>query len=109
MSLPALALAGHFGKQQFLDGVSLVPATLVGFALSGATRSSLDRGRTHAAVLAVAGYLLTDWSTPVFLSVAVPVLVIFSYAFLPRSMAMWVAFEYMVDVSNGESWAQPRR
>jgi len=54
MSIPALALAGHFGRQQFVDGMLLMPATAVGFALSGASRSYLDRGRTHAAVLAVA-------------------------------------------------------
>jgi len=61
-----------------------------------------------AALLVAAGWILTDWSLPVFLAVSVPVLLLFSYAFLPRSMALWVAFEYMVDVSNGEPWAQPR-
>lgn len=54
MSIPALALAGHFGRQQFVDGMMLMPATVVGFALSGVSRSWLDRGRTHSAVLAVA-------------------------------------------------------
>lgn len=54
MSIPALWLAGHFGRQQFIDGILLMPATAIGFALSGASRSYLDRGLTHAAVLAVA-------------------------------------------------------
>lgn len=54
MSIPALWMAGHFGSQQFYDGMLLMPATVVGFALSGSTRSYLDRGRTHKAVLAVA-------------------------------------------------------
>ncbi len=54
MSLPALALAGHFGPQQAVDGLLLIPATAIGFALSGATRSFLDGGRTRAAVLATA-------------------------------------------------------
>lgn len=54
MSIPALWLAGHFGREQFVDGMLLLPATAVGFAFSGASRSYLDRGRTHAAVLAVA-------------------------------------------------------
>lgn len=54
MSIPALALAGHFGVQQAIDGALLLPATAIGFALSGATRSFLDRGRTRAAVLATA-------------------------------------------------------
>ncbi|MFN2376113.1 MAG: sulfite exporter TauE/SafE family protein [Candidatus Binatia bacterium] len=54
MSIPALALAGHFGRQEFVAGMMLMPATVVGFALSGFSRSWLDRGRTHSAVLAVA-------------------------------------------------------
>jgi uncharacterized protein len=54
MSIPALALAGHFGREQLVDGMLLLPPTLVGFALSGWTRSWLDAGRTRAAVLAVA-------------------------------------------------------
>ena len=54
MSIPALALAGHFGRDELLDGMLLLPPTLVGFALSGYTRSWLDAGRTRAAVLGVA-------------------------------------------------------
>lgn len=54
MSIPALAFAGHFGVQQTIDGLLLLPATAAGFALSGASRSFLDRGRTRSAVLAVA-------------------------------------------------------
>lgn len=54
MSIPALALAGHFGREQLVDGMLLLPPTLIGFALSGFTRSWLDAGRTRAAVLGVA-------------------------------------------------------
>jgi uncharacterized membrane protein YfcA len=54
MSIPALALAGHFGRVQLVDGMLLLPPTIVGFALSGFTRSWLDAGRTRAAVLGVA-------------------------------------------------------
>lgn len=54
MSIPALALAGHFGRTQVIDGLLLLPAVAVGFGLSSATRDYLDRGRTHTAVLAVA-------------------------------------------------------
>jgi uncharacterized membrane protein YfcA len=54
MSIPALALAGHFGREQLINGMLLLPPTLVGFALSGFTRSWLDAGRTRAAVLGVA-------------------------------------------------------
>jgi uncharacterized membrane protein YfcA len=54
MSIPALALAGHFGREQLVDGLLLLPPTLLGFALSGFTRSWLDAGRTRGAVLGVA-------------------------------------------------------
>ncbi len=54
MSIPALALAGHFGREHLIDGLLLLPPTFVGFALSGFTRSWLDAGRTRAAVLGVA-------------------------------------------------------
>jgi uncharacterized membrane protein YfcA len=54
MSIPALALAGHFGREQLADGMLLLPPTFVGFALSGVTRSWLDAGRTRAAVLGIA-------------------------------------------------------
>ncbi|HXC53453.1 MAG TPA: sulfite exporter TauE/SafE family protein [Candidatus Limnocylindrales bacterium] len=54
MSIPALALAGHFGRVELASGLLLLPATGVGFAMSGASRRYLDEGRTRGAVLAVA-------------------------------------------------------
>lgn len=54
MSIPALAVAGHFGSKELLDGLMLLPATAVGFAMSSGSRAYLDRGRTHTAVMAVA-------------------------------------------------------
>lgn len=54
LSIPALALAGRFGRAELIDGLMLIPATLVGFAFSGATHAYLDRGRTRRAVLVVA-------------------------------------------------------
>lgn len=56
MSIPALAVAGHFGAKEFADGMMLLPATALGFALSGSTRAFLDQGRTHSAVMAVATF-----------------------------------------------------
>jgi uncharacterized protein (DUF983 family) len=61
-----------------------------------------------AAMVALALFFATDWSTGVALTVGVVFVLGFSYTFLPISMATWVAVEYAVDVSNGESWAQPR-
>ena len=54
------------------------------------------------------GWILTDWSVPVFLAVAVPTVALFCVFFLPRSQALWVGIEYATDVANGEEWARPR-
>ena len=62
-----------------------------------------------AAATALALFFFTDWSTPVALGVGVAIVLAFCYAFLPLSMALWTAIEYSTDVSNGESWAAPRR
>jgi uncharacterized membrane protein YfcA len=68
LSIPALAVAGHFGGAELVHGLLLLPATALGFACSGATRRYLDEGRTRAAVLsvatlsAVAVVLKTAWS-----------------------------------------------
>jgi uncharacterized protein len=54
MSIPALALAGHFGRSETVGALMILPATAVGFAASAWTRNYLDDGRTRGAVLAVA-------------------------------------------------------
>jgi uncharacterized protein (DUF983 family) len=61
-----------------------------------------------AAGMLLAAFVLTDWSLPVFLAVALPAILVFSYAFWPRSIGLWVAVEYLTDLSNGEDWARPR-
>lgn len=60
-----------------------------------------------ALVLAVL-WLATDWDVPTAMAVGVPLVLVFSYAFLPYSMALWTAVEYGTDVQNGESWVEPR-
>lgn len=61
-----------------------------------------------AAAVAIAMFLLTDWSVGFGFSVGAVCVLTFSFVFLPISMASWVAVEYAVDVSNGERWATPR-
>src|SRR5215204_4618117 len=46
-----------------------------------------------AALLAVALFFATDWSTPVALSVGVALVLAFSYFWLPRAIGLWVATE----------------
>jgi uncharacterized protein (DUF983 family) len=60
-----------------------------------------------AAVFAVV-WLTTDWSAELALAIGAPLVVAFCYGFLPLSMALWTAIEYVTDVSNREWWAHPR-
>jgi uncharacterized protein (DUF983 family) len=62
-----------------------------------------------AAGVALALFFLAPWSRAVELTLGIAFVIAFSYAFLPLSMALWTAVEYLVDVSNGESWTEPRR
>lgn len=53
-SLATLAAAGEFGGTELWLGAVLVPAMVVGFALSQAASQDRDRGCTQAAVLTFA-------------------------------------------------------
>ncbi len=53
ISLSALAIAGRLGIEELQAGVSLLPAVLVGFGLSGFIVQALDRFWLREAVLAV--------------------------------------------------------
>ena len=62
-----------------------------------------------AALVALALFFATDWSTPVALTVGLALVALFAVLWLPRSMAIWAAVEYATDVHNGEAWTSPRR
>lgn len=64
--------------------------------------------QAFAALVFFGVWFLTDWSQALSLAVGVPVVVGFCYGFLPLSMALWTAVEYLTDVSNHEWWARPR-
>jgi uncharacterized membrane protein YfcA len=53
LSLVGLALGGELEAAQAVTAAALVPAVVVGFALSGPLRRHVDAGRTRAAVLVV--------------------------------------------------------
>jgi uncharacterized protein (DUF983 family) len=59
-----------------------------------------------AAVLVLLVFYLTDWGTALSLGILLPVVLVFSYWFLPHSMALWVAVEYMTDIGNREHWVK---
>ena len=77
-------------------------------AMTGAMYVSTVVSELFAAALAVLLFLATDWSAAVAVPVGIALVVVFSYLWLPRAMALWVAVEYATDVSNGESWVSPR-
>jgi len=78
----------------------------------GAELGSMYLGATvsqaFAALVFFAVYFFTDWSRAVSLAVGLPIVVAFCYGFLPMSMAIWTAVEYLTDVANREWWAKPR-
>ena len=53
ISIAGLWWAGHFNRQQFLMGISLMPGILVGFSLSRHTAARLDLRHTRPAILTV--------------------------------------------------------
>jgi len=51
MTLPAIALAGRLGSGEILTGLALIPASLLGFVISGPLRKYVDAGRVRPLVL----------------------------------------------------------
>lgn len=60
-----------------------------------------------AAFMIAVGWIFTDWTTPVFLAVSIPLMLLFSAWFLPVSQAFWVGVEYATDAANKETWVRP--
>ena len=61
-----------------------------------------------AGLLVLVVFFGTDWSTGTSIAVGLPIVILFSYWFLPKSMGLWVAIEFMTDIGNGESWVEER-
>ena len=57
-----------------------------------------------AALLVLAVFFFTDWGLALSLTVALSVIVVFSYWFLPKASALWVAIEFLTDIGNREAW-----
>lgn len=51
MTLPAMALAGRLGSGEILTGLALIPASQLGFLISGPLRKFVDAGRVRPMVL----------------------------------------------------------
>jgi len=61
-----------------------------------------------AALLVLVVFFGTDWSTSTSIAVGLPIVIVFSYWFLPKSMGLWVAIEFMTDIGNREPWIEER-
>jgi uncharacterized protein (DUF983 family) len=77
-------------------------------AMTGSMYMSAVVTEFFAALLVIAIWTCTSWSVATSLLVSIPVLVLFTAWWLPRSMALWTATEYATDVLNKESWTKPR-
>ncbi len=73
-------------------------------AMTGQMYLSAAVGQVLAALMFLGVWLFTDWGAGLALAVTLPVMVGFSYWFLPHSMALWVAIEYLTDRGNREPW-----
>ncbi|MCB9916358.1 MAG: DUF983 domain-containing protein [Planctomycetes bacterium] len=60
-----------------------------------------------AALLCVLVFVSTSWSAWTSIAVSLPIVLLFSFWFLPKSMALWVAVEFASDVANREPWTRP--
>lgn len=74
----------------------------------GAMYLSATVSQLFAAAVFVLMWVFTDWNTTQGLAVGTPIVLLFCYTFLPLSMALWTAIEYLTDVANREWWARPR-
>jgi uncharacterized protein (DUF983 family) len=77
-------------------------------AQTGSMYLSTAVSEVFGALVIFAVWIFTDWNAWQSLAVGVPIVVFQSFAFLPYSMALWVAVEYLTDVCNREWWADPR-
>jgi uncharacterized protein (DUF983 family) len=74
----------------------------------GSMYLSATVSQVFAALVFAGIWIVTDWSFgPAFL-LGAPIVLAFCYGFLPLSMSLWTAIEYITDVANREWWARPR-
>jgi uncharacterized protein (DUF983 family) len=75
-------------------------------AMTGQMYLSAAVTQLVAAAMFLGVWLGTDWGAVLALSVTVPLMLAFSFWFLPKSMGLWVAVEYLTDRGNREPWTR---
>lgn len=73
-------------------------------AMTGQMYLSAAVTEVVAAALVLAVFFLTDWGVGVSLVFGLPVVILFSYWFLPKATGLWVAVEFLTDIGNREAW-----
>jgi len=74
----------------------------------GSMYLSATISQLFAAAVFVLLWVFTDLGTWGGFAVGAPIVLAFCYGFLPLSMALWTAIEYLTDVASGAWWARPR-
>ena len=97
--------ASFFRLRESCAGCGLVLRREQG-AMTGQMYLSAAVTELLAALVCLAVFFLTDWSAGASIAICLPLIVGFSYWFLPRAMSLWVAVEYVTDRGNDESWAR---
>ena len=59
-----------------------------------------------AGLFVLAIFFGTDLGPIPSIAIGLPLIVAFSYWFLPKAMGLWVAIEFMTDVGNREPWVR---
>jgi uncharacterized protein (DUF983 family) len=77
-------------------------------SMTGSMYLSAAVTELFAAGLIAIVWLATDWGPALSIGVSVPIVLLFTYSFLPISRGLWVAVEYSTDAANGEAWVEPR-
>ena len=75
-------------------------------AVTGSMYLSAAVTEIFAALLIAVIFIATDWGVATSLAVSIPIFLAFTYWFLPRSIALWTAVEYIVDESHDEPWVR---
>lgn len=75
-------------------------------AMTGQMYLSAIVSEIFAVVLVFAIFFGTDLGPGASIALGLPLVVLFSYWFLPKAMALWVGVEYLTDAVNREPWVE---
>ena len=74
-------------------------------AMTGQMYLSAVVTEIFAALLVLAVFFGTDLGPAISIAIGLPLVIVFSFWFLPKAMALWVGIEFLTDSVNREPWA----